>query len=64
MMVKVRFLVDYRGILTKEQYFTAGAEVEFPEGIAEALVAEERAELVKPPVKRRTRRKTAARSKK
>lgn len=41
----VRFLVDYRGVLTGEQFYQAGAVVELDN--APALVAAGRAEYVK-----------------
>jgi len=43
-MQTVTFLVDYRGQLTNEQYFTAGMVAPFPFAVAEALVAGGRAE--------------------
>ena len=45
-MSAIRFLVDYRGVLTKERYFLAGAVVEDSEIHATELVAEGRAEFV------------------
>lgn len=42
----VRFLVDYRGVLTGEQYFTADTEAEIADGAARKLIADERAEAV------------------
>lgn len=45
--MKVKFLQDYRGKLTKEQYFTKGQEVEFEDGVATALIDAGRAEEVK-----------------
>lgn len=44
--MKVRFLVDFRGKLTKEQFYLAGSEVEFPADVATRLVDEGRAEYV------------------
>lgn len=44
-MSKIRFLVDYRGVLTGENYYQAGDVVEHHN--AAALVAEGRAEYVK-----------------
>ena len=43
--MKVRFLVDYRGILTGEKYYLAGRVVEDSECQAAELVAEGRAEF-------------------
>ncbi len=37
-MTDVRFLQDYRGELTGEQYYTAGTVAAFPDGQAAALV--------------------------
>lgn len=45
--MKVRFLQDYRGKLTQEQYFTKGQEVEFEDGQAAALIEAGRAVEVK-----------------
>lgn len=44
--MNVRFLVDYRGKLTDEVFFTAGSEADLPNG--DALVAAGRAEAVEP----------------
>ena len=41
--MRVCFLVDYRGKLTKEDFFLAGAVVEFEPAIAQALIGEGRA---------------------
>jgi hypothetical protein len=41
----IRFLVDYRGVLTAERYYTAGCVVEDSELQAAELVAEGRAEF-------------------
>lgn len=41
--VTVAFLQDYRGKLTKEEYFERGSVVEFPRTAAEALIAADRA---------------------
>lgn len=41
--MRVQFLVDYRGKLTQENYYTAGMVVEFDAGTAQALVDEGRA---------------------
>lgn len=45
-MADVKFLQDYRGVLTEEQYYTAGAVASFPDGRAAALVQAGRAERV------------------
>lgn len=36
--MRVRFLVDFRGKLTRENYYTAGAVAEFEPAIAQALI--------------------------
>ena len=41
--MQVQFLVDFRGKLTRENYYTAGAVVEFEPAIAQALIDEGRA---------------------
>lgn len=46
--MKVRFVVDYRGVLTGEQWFQAGQEAEIADLQAEQLIADGRAEAVKP----------------
>ena len=46
-MVKVRFLQDFGGRETKEQFFRKGEEWEFESEIASRLVADGRAEYVK-----------------
>lgn len=43
-MVKVKFLVDFRGKLTKEQFYTAGTVAEFDVAIAQQLFDGGRAE--------------------
>lgn len=43
-MVKVRFLQDFRGKLTKEIFYVAGTVVEFDAATAQALLDEQRAE--------------------
>lgn len=60
--MKIRFLQDYRGKLTGERYFLAGAEAEFADDNARAMldrgVAEEvSAEPVEDAPKKPTRRK-------
>jgi hypothetical protein len=46
-MTKVKFLMDYRGALTEELYYQAGAVVEIENDEAAAqLVKQKRAELV------------------
>lgn len=47
-MMTVKFLVDYRGKLTNEQYYLAGTVAEFDKETAAALVEAGRAELVEP----------------
>ncbi len=42
----VQFLVDFRGKLTKENYYQAGDQVEFDAGTAQALIDEGRAVAV------------------
>jgi predicted flap endonuclease-1-like 5' DNA nuclease len=42
--MKIKLLADYRGVLTGEQFFTAG-EHDLPGGMAQALINEGRAEL-------------------
>lgn len=44
----VQFLTDFRGKLTRENYYTAGDQVEFDDAIAEALIDEGRAVAVTP----------------
>jgi hypothetical protein len=46
-MTKVKFLMDYRGALTEELYYLAGAEVEFEDDVAAQLVKQKRAEFVR-----------------
>jgi len=41
--MRVQFLVDFRGKLTRENYYTAGMVVEFDDVTALALIGEERA---------------------
>lgn len=47
--MRVQFLVDYRGKLTKENYYTAGAVAEFDAATAQALIDEGRAAAVPVP---------------
>jgi len=42
----VRFIVDYRGVLTDEEYYTAGTVADLPNGAA--LVRDGRAVAVEP----------------
>lgn len=44
--MRIRFLVDYRGVLTDERYYKAGSIVDLPKSAA--LVAEGRAEFMTP----------------
>ena len=46
--MRVQFLVDYRGKLTRENYYTAGTVVEFDAATAQALIDEGRATEVSP----------------
>ena len=43
-MVKVKFLQDFRGKLTKEIFYMAGTVAEFDAATAQALLDEKRAE--------------------
>ena len=43
-MVKVKFLQDFRGKLTKEIFYVAGTVAEFDAATAQALLDEKRAE--------------------
>ena len=42
----VRFLVDYRGVLTGEIFYEAGTEVDIESNSAMRLIADKRAEMV------------------
>lgn len=44
--MKIEFTQDYRGKLTREQYYQAGAIVEFDEPVAAQLIAEGRAKTL------------------
>ena len=44
----VQFLVDFRGKLTREQFYLAGEQAEFDAGTAQALISEGRATAVSP----------------
>lgn len=44
-MVKVRFVQDFRGKLTKEQFYLTGEIAEFEASTAQALLDEKRVEL-------------------
>ncbi len=46
--MRVQFLVDYRGKLTRENFYLAGEQVEFDAGTAQALIDEGRAVAVAP----------------
>jgi hypothetical protein len=48
--MKINLLQDYRGVLTAEVYYLAG-EHDLPEGVAQALIDDGRAELVEEPEK-------------
>lgn len=57
-MIQVRFVKDYRGVLTGEQFYEMGAVVSFEDTTARQLVNDGRAEIVKPSRKpRKTTRK-------
>ena len=43
-MIKVKFLQDFRGKLTKEIFYVAGTVAEFDAATAQALLDEQRAE--------------------
>ena len=43
-MVKVKFLQDFRGKLTKEIFYVAGTVAEFDAATAQALLDQQRAE--------------------
>ena len=47
--MRVQFLVDYRGKLTKENFYPTGETAEFDPGTAQALIDEGRAVLVLEP---------------
>lgn len=46
-MVKVKFLQDFRGKLTKEIFYVAGTVAEFDAATAQTLLDEQRAEPAK-----------------
>ena len=46
--MRVQFLVDFRGKLTGENYYTAGTVAEFDAATAQALIGEGRATEVSP----------------
>ncbi len=46
--MRVQFLVDFRGKLTREQFYLAGEQAEFDAGTAMALISEGRAAAVSP----------------
>ena len=46
--MRVQFLVDYRGKLTRENYYVTGQVAEFEPAIAQALIDEGRAVAVVP----------------
>ena len=45
-MIKVKFLVDYRGVLTNERFYEAGDVAEFEDKQASQLIKDNRAALV------------------
>lgn len=71
-MKKIKFLVDYQGVLTYERFYSAGCVEEFDGVNADALVSAGRAEYVidepvqakppqvKPAAKRRRNKKAAS----
>lgn len=55
--MKINLLNDYRGVLTSEQFLTAG-EHDLPDGMAQALIDEGRAEAIeekKPAAKKKSK---------
>ncbi len=46
--MRVQFLVDFRGKLTRENYYLAGEQAEFDAATAQALIDEGRATVVSP----------------
>ena len=67
--MKIRLLVDYRGVLTDEKYFVAGeyeAPGDMPEAYAKALIADARAEEIiekAPPANPKPKRRVTRRKK-
>ena len=49
-MLTVRFVADYRGVLTGERYYQSGAVADFADVTAQALIGAGRVQLVAPPV--------------
>ena len=45
-MIQVKFLTDYRGVLTGERFYEAGEVAEFEDKQASQLIKDNRAELV------------------
>lgn len=45
-MIRIRFLTDYRGRLTQERYYLAGAEASIDDAPAQELVKRKLAEVV------------------
>ena len=45
-MIQVKFLTDYRGVLTGERFYEAGEVAEFEDKAADQLIKDNRAELV------------------
>lgn len=46
--MKIKFLVDFRGVETQERLYLKGAEVEFEDALAARLVKEGRAVFCEP----------------
>jgi len=44
--MRVRFLTDFQGVLTAEQYYLLGSQADFEAAIAEQLIADGRAVAV------------------
>ncbi len=55
--MRVRFLVDFRGVLTNEQFYVADTEADFDAETAKALIADGRAEAVDQDVSQRGKTK-------
>ena len=54
-MRHVKFLYDYRGQFTREQYYTAGTVAEVTDATADALIFNNRATAVENPKPRQTK---------
>lgn len=65
--MRIRLLVDYRGVLTEEEYYTAGEYIipgDMPDAFAENLISAGRAVVVEPKPAPRVSRKTKRPAKK